>query len=183
MLCLARDRGLSELLRSVGIDRIRVEAGTTYKSYLKVFIAEARRRGATPVLISPVQRRQFGPDGKIRNSHGDYPAAVAQVAKEENVAYIDLAAISSTFYEALGPEKSPLAFSGFGERRDATHHNNYGAYELAKAVVSGLRDAKLDLAKFIVDDFAGFDPAHPDSVDTFALPASPGRTNQAPRGN
>jgi lysophospholipase L1-like esterase len=158
-----------------------VEAGTTYDAYLRVFVAEARRRGATPVLVSPVQRRQFGPDGKIRNSHGDYPAAVARVAHEQGVAFIDLAAISAAFYEALGPEKSPLAFSAGG--RDVTHHDNYGAYELAKAVVAGLRTQVPALAPLVADDFPGFDPAHPNDPATFTLAPSPGRTTQAPRGN
>ncbi len=160
-----------------------VEAGTTYKAYLKAYIAEARLRGATPVLISPMQRRTF--DGtKIKNSHGDYPDAVRQVAEEEKVAFIDLSKMSMAFYEALGPEKAPLAFSGReGAPRDATHHDNYGAYELAKCVVQGLRDNHVELARFIVDDFKGFDPAHPDPVETFSLPASPGRSNQTPRGN
>ena len=160
-----------------------VEANTTYKAYLKVFVAEARRRGVTPVLCSPVQRRQFDTSGKIRNSHGDYPAAVRDVAKEENVAFIDLAALSATFYEALGPEKAPLAFAGTGPNRDATHHDNYGSYEIAKCVIQGLKDNHLDLAKSIVDDFTGFDPAHPDNVDTWTIPASLGRMTQAPRGN
>jgi len=158
-----------------------VEAGTTYNAYLKVFIAEARRRGATPILLSPVQRRQFGSDGKIRNSHGDYPAAVAQVALEEHVPFIDLATISAQFYETLGPEKSPLAFSAGG--RDVTHHNNYGAYQLARAVVTALRTQVPSLAPLVTDDFPGFDPAHPDDPATFPLAASPGRTNQTPRGN
>ena len=160
-----------------------VEANTTYKAYLRVFIAEARRRGATPVLCSPVQRRNFDANGKIRNSHGDYPDAVREVAKEENVAFIDLAALSARLYEALGPQKAPLAFSGSGERRDATHHNNYGSYEIAKCVVQGIKDNHLDLAKYIVDDFPGFDPSHPDDVDTWTIPASLGRMTQAPRGN
>jgi lysophospholipase L1-like esterase len=160
-----------------------VEAGTTYKAYLKAFIAEARRRGATPVVLSPMQRRQFDENGKIKNNHGNYPTAAREAAQEEGVAFIDLSAISFKFYEALGPAKAPLAFSGAGERRDVTHHNNYGAYEFAKAVVEGVRTNKLDLAKFIVDDFSGFDPAHPDSPDTWTLPASPGRATQAPRGN
>ena len=157
------------------------QAGTTYNAYLKVFIAEARRRSAIPILLSPVQRRQFGPDGKIRNSHGDYPAAVAQVAREENVPFIDLSAISATFYETLGPEKSPLAFSADG--RDVTHHNNYGAYQLARAVVAALRTQVPALAPHVVAYFPGFDPAHPDDPTTFTLAASPGRSTQPPRGN
>jgi lysophospholipase L1-like esterase len=160
-----------------------VEAGSTYKAYLKAFIAEARLRGATPVLVDPMQRRQFDANGKIRNSHGNYPDAVREVAKEEGVAFIDLTAMSVAFYEALGPDRAYLAFAGSGPNRDATHHDNYGAYELAKCIVQGIRDNKLDLARFIVDDFAGFDPAKPDPVESFSLPASPGRMTEAPRGN
>jgi lysophospholipase L1-like esterase len=158
-----------------------VEAATTYKAYLKVYIAESRRRGAPPVLVTPMQRRQFDSAGKIRNSHGDYPAAMREVAREENVALIDLERMSIAFYEALGPDKSPLAFSGGG--RDPTHHNNYGAYELAKCVVTGIRDAKLELARHIMRDFADFNPAKPDPVENFTLAESPGRTATAPRGN
>ena len=157
-----------------------VEAHTTYKAYLKVFIEEARLRGATPVLVTSVQRRQFTSDGHIRNSHGDYPDAMREVAKEEGVALIDLEKMSIAFYEALGPDKAPLAFAGNG--RDATHHNNYGAYELAKCVVQGIRDAGLPLTQFITADFTGFDPSRPDPVESFSIAASqsgPARVSSA----
>jgi lysophospholipase L1-like esterase len=157
-----------------------VEANTTYKAYLRTYIAEARLRGATPVLVNPMQRRQFDANGKIRNSHGDYPEAVRQVAQEQGVAFIDLTAMSVAFYEALGPTRAPLAFSG---GRDATHHSDYGAYELAKCIVEGIEADKLDLAKYIVDDFGTFDPAHPDDPAKFDVPSSPGLSTVAPRGN
>ena len=144
-------------------------------------MAEARLRGAIPVLLPPMQRRLFDATGHIRNSHGDYPAAVREVAAEEKVALIDLEKMSIAFYEALGPEKSALAFSNGG--KDVTHHDNYGAYELAKAIVQGIRDAGLPLAKHITEDFTGFDPAKPDAPETFALPASPRRSNLTPRGS
>lgn len=156
-----------------------VEPFTTHREYLKVFIAEARRRGAFPVLVTPMQRRNF--DGaKIRNTLGDFPESVRQTAREENVPLIDLTKMSVAFYEALGPEKSPLAFSG---GRDVTHHSAYGAYELAKCVVEGIRQNRLDIARFIVDGWKPFDPAHPDDPAAFDVPASPGRGAVAPRGN
>jgi lysophospholipase L1-like esterase len=159
--------------------RTYVEPFTTHKQYLKVFIAEARRRGAIPVLVTPMQRRNF--DGlKIRNTLGDFPESVRQTAREENVPLIDLTKMSVEFYEALGPELSPLAFSG---GRDATHHSAYGAYELAKCIVEGVRANKLDLARYIVEDYKPFDPAHPDPPEAFDVPASPGRSNVPPRGN
>src|SRR5262249_41994846 len=61
-----------------------VGAFTTFKSDLKTFVTEARKRGGIPVLITPVQRRTFA-SGKITNSHGDYPEAVRLVAREDNV--------------------------------------------------------------------------------------------------
>jgi len=148
-----------------------VEPFTTYKAYLKTFIAEARRRGVTPVLITSMHRRNFDSNGKIRNTLGDFPEAVRQAAREEDVALIDLHAMSAAFYEALGPEKSPLAFGAGG--RDATHHSSYGAYELARCVVEGIKAAKLDLAKHLVSDVPAFDPAHPDMPEAFRVPASP----------
>jgi len=140
----------------------------TYKQYLKVFIAEARRKGATPVLVTSMHRRSFGPDGKIRNTLGDYSEATRQTAREEGVALIDLNAMSAAFYEALGPERSPLAFGANG--RDATHHSAYGAYELARCVVEGIRAAHLDLVQYLADDVPPFDPAHPDSPEAWRLP-------------
>ena len=160
-----------------------VEPFTTHKAYLTVLVAEARRRGAFPVLVTPMQRRNF--DGlNIRNTLGDFPESVRQTAKEENVPLIDLTKMSIDFYEALGPERAKLAFSG---GTDATHHSAYGAYELAKCIVEGIRANKLDLARYIMADYKPFDPAHPDSPEAFAVPASPaGRGRGAvapPRGN
>jgi Lysophospholipase L1 and related esterases len=156
-----------------------VGAFTTYKADLKKFVGAARQKRATPILITPVQRRTFDQEGRITNSHGDYPEAVRQVAREENVALIDLHLMSTHFYEALGPERSKLAFKD----GDGTHHNNYGSYELAKCIVEGIRTAKLDLVRYLVDDFKGFDPSRPDSAEAFHLPPSPAVTNSKPLGS
>ena len=144
---------------------IYAEAHTTYKQYLRAYIAEARLRGATAVLVTPMHRRQWSPDGKIVNTHGDYPEVVREVAREEGVALIDLHRMSAPFYEALGREKAPLAFGG-----DATHHSTYGAYELARLVTKGIREAGLDLARYIVPGAADIDPAHPDPVESVKIP-------------
>jgi lysophospholipase L1-like esterase len=154
-----------------------VGAFTTYKADLKRYVAEARKHDAVPVLITPVNRRTFDDNGKITNSLGDYPDAVRQAAAEENVALIDLNAMSKPFYEALGPENSKKAFV------DNTHHNNYGSYELAKCIVEGIKAAKLGIAKLLVDDVPPFDPSHPDPLESFGVPASPLSTAVKPDGN
>ena len=154
-----------------------VGAFTTYKDSLKQYVAEARKRGAIPVLVTPMHRLRLNSEGKVENSLGDYPEAVRQVAKEENVPLIDLNTMSKEFYEALGKDNIKMAF------QDGTHHNNYGSYELAKCIVEGIKANKLGIAKFIVDDATAFDPNHPDPVATFNIPASPQNSKDKPDGN
>lgn len=158
-----------------------VEAQTTYKDYLRVFISEARLRGATPILITSMQRRTFDSNGKIQNTHGLYPQAVREVTKEKNVALIDLDAMSIKFYEALGPNKAPLAFNDNG--KDATHHNNYGAYQLAESVVQAIRDSDLPLENYLRDSSTRYDPATPLVPENFHLNPSPQMSDLRPDGN
>ncbi len=147
-----------------------VGAFTTYKADLKRFIAEARQHGATPVLITPMNRLTFGPNGKILNSLGDFPEAVRQTAKEEHVALIDLHAMSAKFYEALGQQNAHLAFAG----SDHTHTDDYGSYELAKCIVEGIKANKLPLAKYLYP-LPRFHPEHPDEIKSFQIPSEPQR--------
>ena len=156
-----------------------VGAFTTYKASLKRFVEGARKVGGNPVLITPVQRRTFDEHGKITNSHGDYPEAVRQAAKEENVPFIDLNAMSTPLYEAWGPDLSKRAFAP----NDGTHHNNYGSYELAKCIVEGIKANKLGLVKYLATDIPRFDPNHPDPIDSFKVPASPQITKVKPLGS
>ena len=92
--------------------------------------------------------------------------------------------MSKPFYEALGPELSKQAFAEPEPgRTDNTHHNNYGAYELAQAVLTGMRQSGLTVAAFIADGYGNFDPSHPDPVASVAVPASPTFTNERPLGD
>ena len=102
------------------------------------------------------------------------------MAKEKNVPLVDLQAMGAAFYEAMGPEASHRAFAN---ARENTHHSDYGSYEIAKAIVQRLKEMKLPIAGQIVDDFAPFDPSHPDRFEDFKIPQSPNVTSQPPAGN
>lgn len=143
-----------------------------YKSNLKKFVAGARAKGGQPVLVTSMERKA----GIDKDTLAGYPDAVREVAREEKVPLIDLHATSKVFYQALGKDLDK-AF------QDGTHHNNYGSYELAKCIVQAIKDLKLPLAKHISDDFKGFDPSHPDPVDSFKMPASPGPVGEKPLGS
>jgi lysophospholipase L1-like esterase len=139
------------------------DAATTYRAWLRTYIAEVRRRGATPLLVTSPERRNFDAAGRIEPTLADYAEAVRAIAKEESVALIDLNPQSVRFYEALGPEVSPRAFADEG--RDKTHHNEYGAYALARMVIESLRSADprltAGLETHLATDVGQFDPSHP----------------------
>jgi lysophospholipase L1-like esterase len=142
-------------------------AASTYRAYLRAYIAEIRMRGATPILVTPPERRNFTPMGKIRPTLADYAGAMSAVAAEEQVGLIDLHAASIRIYEALGPKRAALAFAEGG--RDITHHDDYGAYVLAEAVVEGLRTSGSPLAAQLAPGLNPFDPDHPSAPEEFRL--------------
>ena len=153
-----------------------------YKSLFTEYVAKARAAGATPVLVTAMNRNTFDTAGHITNSLGDYPEAVRQFAAEQKVALIDLNAMSKTLFEALGPQAAFHAFMHYPANTypnqpdpidDNTHFNTYGAYELARCIVHGIRAANLPLAKFLSPDVPDFNPAHPDPQPAFHLPETP----------
>ena len=157
---------------------------TTYKDEIRAHVAAIRARGGVPVIVSSMERRNFDDAGKVVPTLKDYADAARGSSKELGVAFIDLNAMSKPFYEALGPQGSKKAFAEPQPGRiDNTHHNNYGGYELAQAVLTGLRQSGVPAAAFIADGYGNFDPSHPDPVAAFAVPPSPTFTNERPLGD
>ncbi|RXK87412.1 rhamnogalacturonan acetylesterase [Filimonas effusa] len=164
---------------------------TSYKDTLKSWIAQARGRGLKPVLVTSMHRRNFDSSGRVVNTLLEYPDAMRSAAKEEGVPLIDLNAMSKTLYEAWGPERSIKAFVHFPantfpgqkqELKDNTHFSTYGAYELAKCVVLGIRKIP-ELAVLLKSGIPEFDPARPDAYEAFDLPASAFSGVVKPDGN
>lgn len=165
---------------------------TSYKSGLKLMADKVKEKGGIPILVTSMHRRRFDDKGKIINTHGDYPDAVRQLAKEENIALIDLNNMSQTLYEAWGDEESKKAFVHYPagtfpnqetDLADNTHFNSYGGYELAKCIVQGILESNLELKNHINADFKSFDPAHPDPIETVNIPETPFFDLVKPDGN
>ena len=111
-----------------------------------------------PVLVTPTQRRSFDENGKIKDTHLDFPDAVRWLAEKENIPLIDLHAMTRILYEAMGAEESKHAFVHYpantypGQDKplaDNTHFNPYGAYQIAKCVIEGMKQAGLPLVKYL----------------------------------
>lgn len=163
-----------------------------YRKRLKEWINKAKELGAIPVLVTSMNRHVFDENNKIVNTLDDFPSAMREVSKEENVFLIDLNAMSKTLFEAMGPENSKKAFVYYPANSypnqpnalaDDTHFNTYGAYELAKCVVKSIVDQKLPLSKFVSKNYKGFDLNKPDAVEKFHWPESIFMESLKPDGN
>ena len=161
-----------------------------YQYQLKIFVDEVRAKGADIVFLTPTQRRAFESDNKtLRNTHGDFPAAMKMVAEKERVPLIDLNTMTKTFFETLGFEDSKRALVHYPkeiygkELADNTHFNSYGAYEVAKCVVMGMKELHLPIVQYLRPDWQDFNPAQPDDWRTFQWAPSPMTENNKPDGN
>lgn len=82
----------------------------SFSQDLRRYVAQVRKHDATPVLVTPMHRRWFNDDGRIKNTFGDYPDAMRKVAGDESVTLIDLQKMSRTLYETLGRRGSTRLF-------------------------------------------------------------------------
>jgi lysophospholipase L1-like esterase len=128
----------------------------TYTANLEKFVNETREKGATPILFTSIVRRKFDENGKLTDTHGDYPVATRQVAEKLNVPCIDLQKITEKWVNDLGNEPSKAMFlwtepnEKFPEgRKDDTHLCEKGANEIARLAVAEIRNQGLEISKRI----------------------------------
>lgn len=102
---------------------------TTFPENLLRFIEAARRKGAYPVLITPIARRLFNEQGVfLPGSHGAYPEAVIRTGKRAEVPVIDLTSITEKYLAFVGDLASKTYFMWPG---DNTHLKPEGAVLMA----------------------------------------------------
>jgi lysophospholipase L1-like esterase len=164
-----------------------------YVYNLKIFIDRVREKGGHVVFLTPTARRRFDDaNTKMVDTHGDFPAAMRSVAQREHVPLIELNGMTTDFFETLGFENSKKALVHYpantfvGQDKalaDNTHFNPYGAYEVAKMVVMGMKQHQLPMLKGLRSDWKDFDPKHPDDFNSWYWYPSPVTELKKPDGN
>ena len=169
---------------------------TTYSANLIRFVTETRAKGGIPVLFTSICRRNFGSDGILKDTHGDYPPAMRKVADSLKVLLVDMTVKTTALVQSYGPDSSkkiynyvavgasPIYPSG---NTDDTHINKFGAFLFAGLAVQGIRDQKMDLAAYLnvtavrdekTKQNTGFfleqnypNPFNPSTIISYILPA------------
>lgn len=121
---------------------------TSYRYNLIRFVKESREKGAIPVLLTSIARRNFNEKGVLVPTHGDYPLETRLVAQEYKVPFIDLEYYTELLEQSYGPEQSKQLHLHFkaGEnayydkdKADDTHLSLKGATEIAQIVVNQIK--------------------------------------------
>lgn len=121
---------------------------TAYRYNLIRFVKESREKGAIPVLLTSIARRNFNEKGVLVPTHGDYPLETRLTAQEYKVPFIDLEYYTELLEQSFGPEKSKQLHLHFkaGEnpyydkdKADDTHLSLLGATKIAEIVIDQIK--------------------------------------------
>jgi lysophospholipase L1-like esterase len=115
-----------------------VEEVHSYGWYLRQYVAGAKAKGATPIVLSPIPRNSWA-NGVVRRASKDYGKWAAEIAQAEGVPFVDLNEIVARRYEQTGQEKVATEFFG---ATDHTHTTAAGAELNARCVVEGIRELR-----------------------------------------
>jgi lysophospholipase L1-like esterase len=137
------------------------DPNTTFKENLIKFINVANNKKATPVLITPLERRWFKEGKLINSNHLPYVNSIKQVAKEYNVVYVDLFQESRDLLLKLGDTKSKSLFMQLKSNQwenypdgidDNTHLTHKGAVTFASIIYKHLLSKGEPFDKILLDN-------------------------------
>ncbi len=142
----------------------------TYKWYLQQYIDVARDAGATPILVTPISRQYFNPDGTIRPHHdatdtttgtvttsdNAYVKAVEQLGEEQGVKVIDMFELTKASYEnayqndpeaSNGNSPSARAIMNPG---DSTHNNKIGGFYNGGLLAQEVQELGYNISNYVI---------------------------------
>lgn len=131
---------------------------TQYRANLERYVNEARTKGATPILMTSITRRNFNENGVLVDTHTNYPLVARMVANDLKVPFVDMQLLTEQMEIAYGPENSKKLHLHFKEgenayypkgKADDTHLSRLGAETVAKLALKELKGLKIGLEKYI----------------------------------
>ena len=134
--------------------------------YLRKMLADVRAKGAHPVLLS-LTVRNIWEDGHVERGSGHYGEWTREVARAENVPFVDATKIIADAYESMGPESVVEFFP-----QDHTHTSADGAVFNAERILAGLKGLRdQSIIGLLSARGRMIPPANPDAV--WVVPQAP----------
>ena len=140
---------------------------TTYAANIRRYIRDARAIGAVPVVVTSLSRRNYR-DGVLVQDLKNYSAAARRVGMEEDVAVIDLNAMSTKLLEGMTQAQADeFNATGHEDQRaenqkaavDRTHLNPKGQALFGRMVADTLVRTQVELGPDVIGEPAKPKPA------------------------
>lgn len=113
--------------------RRNLKAFDQYASHLRWYIRQVRKRGAYPVIVTPLSRIPAKDEDGFYDLLEDYAESCRRVGRECKVPVIDLHRNSFRWLCGIGTETAGYYFM------DTTHTNDYGALLMADYIAAEIR--------------------------------------------
>jgi lysophospholipase L1-like esterase len=133
------------------------EPFASFQEYLSIYIDDARAKGATPVLLTPIQRNKWN-GTVLQDTHGQYPEAMRQLAMARQVALIDATALTKSYFERLGAAATTLLFMDLAVGQfpnypdgndDDTHLQELGARNIGQLILADFARQELPIGRLV----------------------------------
>ncbi|MEG7531011.1 MAG: rhamnogalacturonan acetylesterase, partial [Hungatella sp.] len=124
-----------------------LQAATGYRKNLIAYIEEIRNLGGNPILVTPLPRNTWNPDGTYNDLLKEHAQEVLKIATEYQVPVIDLHEAAMAEIQSRGKEASKCLF----HPEDMTHTNEYGSVFFARIIAAGLQKILPDGSDMIND--------------------------------
>lgn len=116
----------------------------SYGWYLRQYIKDAKSKGATVIICSPIPRNTWE-NGKIKRGFGGYAKWAEEAAKAGGALFLDLNTLAANRYDAMGEQKTATYFA------DRQHTTKAGARLNAEAAAEGMAQFKnCELSKAVL---------------------------------
>lgn len=131
---------------------------TQYRANLERYVNETRAKGAIPILMTSIVRRNFNENGVLIDTHKEYPLVVRMVANDMKVPFVDMQLLTEQLEISFGPENSKKLHLHYKEgedpyypkgKEDDTHLSRLGAEKVAGLAVKNLKTMNTGLEKYI----------------------------------
>lgn len=133
---------------------------TTFKANLIRYVEETKARKAFPILFTSIVRREFGKDGKLKDTHGAYVTVVRALADSLAIPLVDMTRLTGQLVEQLGVEDSkklylyvqPGVTPKLPEgKKDDTHLCVYGADQYARLAAESIKTLSIPLSQYVIN--------------------------------
>lgn len=131
------------------------DALTDYKWGLATLALEVQRRGATPIIVSPMTKMDMKTGIANKAGMRDYPRGAKEAAELVGCEFIDLFTMSVELSLALGTLEAPKAYV------EGLHSNGYGGYIFARCIAKAIADSSLPLSDYLDPRAADFNVISP----------------------